>query len=216
MFWIEAAAAAIAGAVIGQFVANGQLGLLLAKNGLVVGVTPGHPDGAAGLQPIGKLYLRQATLVAAIGLYAGVWWLIFPEIQRYTSWRDPYLALVVTCLVLEWLAFFVPMHSFHRLMVRERERLLPTADLAASRVVEIEGELGRSADTTQSARLEAEKAAAIKRFTDIEEMPSWPLTPRIRRRFGWNNVVIVIPLFLQWVGAPKFATQLNEVIGRIQ
>ena len=80
LFWLELAAAAGAGFIVGGFVAYGRLGHVLNTLGLRALAIPGHPDGAAGLRPVGALYLRQAMIIALIGVFAGVWWLLFPYV----------------------------------------------------------------------------------------------------------------------------------------
>ena len=68
----------VAGRCLGRMVWYGLLGCLLRRRQVAIHVQPGHPDGAAGLKPIGDLYFFQAMVVAIPALFLALWWLIIP------------------------------------------------------------------------------------------------------------------------------------------
>ena len=206
LFWLELGAAGIAGFVVGGFVAYARLGWVLDELGLHPKVTPSHPDGAAGLRPVGALYLRQALIVSLIGLFAGVWWLLFPFVG-YASWRAPYLAIVLICIALEVVALFVPLLAFHRHMVSERIRLLAEADVAVGRLSE-SPETGWTTDDPMA----AERERTWSRWQAIDTMPTWPIDARIRRRFTVSNLAMLLPFALQLVNAPQIVQQASQVL----
>lgn len=219
LYWIELLGAAGAGLLVGRFVAYGRLGALLKRQGLVPVVAAGHPDGAAGLLPVGAFYVRQATIVAAIGLFAGIWWLIITNDPyfgvRYATWRSPYLVIIGVCLVLEWLTLLAPLGYFHQCMLAERRRLMPEADKRAARAAELERAIGHAAGEDEAERLIGERDRATERWRMITEMPTWPVDAKLRRNFGWNNVAILVPVVLQWVKAPQILQQLGQLLGRL-
>ncbi len=215
LFWLELLGAAAAGYVVGGFIAYGRLGSILNALQIRPLAVPGHPDGAAGLRPVGALYLRQAMIVAAIGVFAGVWWLLIPVVG-YASWRASYLAIVLVCLVLEAVSLFLPLYTFHQSMEVQRSELLTRADHAAREMSWIDGELGSPrVEPADRAALKAAKEQTHERWREIDTMPTWPIDTRIRRRFAWNNVAMVVPLVLQLVHAPEVLQQLSKALGSL-
>jgi hypothetical protein len=163
--------------------------------------------------------MRQASIVAAIGLYAGIWWLLISNNHffgfRYGIWQNPYLVWVAVCLLLEWLVLLVPLRYFHQQMVAERSRLQPEADTCARRVVTIDAKLVHTTSSEDDQRLSNERERALNRWRAITEMPAWPIDGQLRKRFRWNNVVILLPLVLQWLKAPRLLQELGQVLGKL-
>lgn len=212
LFWLELLAAGGAGYVVGGFVAYGRLGNVLDSLRLRPLAVPGHPDGAAGLRPVGAFYLRQAMIVALIGVFAGVWWLLFPYVGAYASWRDPYLGIVLVCVVLEAMALFLPLRTFHLHMRQQRGELLQEADEAAAAVARSDSVIWRTSDDEQRAALEAERQRALDRWQAIDTMPTWPVDLVIRKRFAWSNVAMLVPVVLQIVNAPQILQQISNAL----
>ena len=212
LFWLEILAAAGAGYVVGGFVAYGRLGHVLDGLRLRPLAIPGHPDGAAGLRPVGALYLRQALIVALIGVFAGVWWLLIPVLGRWWAWRDPYLCIVVVCIVLEAAALFLPLMSFHRQMSQQRSALLSEADEAAQRLVQADEAIWRTQSPDELSALESVRERSHARWQAIDSMPTWPVDVQIRRRFAWSNVAMLIPVVLQIINAPQILQQITSAL----
>jgi hypothetical protein len=215
LFWLELIAAGGAGYLVGGFIAFGRLGVVIERLQLKPQVIPGHPDGAAGLRPVGALYLRQAMIVAIIGVFAGVWWVLMPMVG-YRSWRTPYLAIVLVCLVLEAVSMYLPLAAFHRSMDAQRTQLLVQADPAAREAALLESNLAaQPLSATAAADARAARDRINEQWLMIDTMPTWPVDARIRRRFTWNNIAMLIPLLLQIMNAPQLLQQLSRTLSGI-
>jgi hypothetical protein len=201
--WLNVVLAAVAGGVLGRLVAYGRLGHILIRNGLPPHPQPGHVDNAAGLGPVGDLYLRQATVVAAIGLFAGVWWLLIGTSERYAYWRGPYVAVMLIAVGCEVLAFVAPLWTFHVLMATEHRRLVEDADKTSREIQVLTRERAIRPEPVDRERIDAEVERLTRRWRDIETMPTWPVDARVRRRFTWNNVIVAVPILLKAISAPS-------------
>lgn len=213
--WLTVALAWVAGAVLARLVAYGRLAAVLIRNGLVPAPQPGHVDHAAGLQPVGELFLRQATVIAAIGVFAGVWWLVIGASDRYAYWRGPYVGVIVIAIGCELLAFAAPLWSFHRLMAADKRRRMRDADRASRDILELREALSAGRVPADHDRLAAEVERLTRRWHDIEAMPTWPVDARVRRRFTWNNVAVLVPVALKAASAPRWWQDLGEGLGRL-
>lgn len=131
----------IAGRVIGRAVAYGTLGSLLKARGMLPEPQPAHLDGAAGLRPLGEFFFYQAMIVALPAVFLAGWWIAIPLIHRYMYWRNPYLALLVLCVIAETLAFIAPMVSFHQAMRLSKHERLLEADTLSQEVDELQARL---------------------------------------------------------------------------
>lgn len=69
-------------------------------------------------------------MVTAIpAMFLAAWWFLFPVWPRnYSLWQDAYLALLGFAMMMEILAFLVPLWEFHRIMAAAKIRLLEEAD----------------------------------------------------------------------------------------
>jgi hypothetical protein len=214
-FWLDVTLAAVAGAALGRLIAYGRLGNILVRNGLPPHPRPGHVDEAAGLSPVGVLYLGQASVVAAMGLFAGVWWLIIGETARYAQWRGPYVAVMVIAVACEFLAFFAPLWSFHLLMSAERQRLVKDADSASRQIQDLIAARASAPDLNELERIDTEIERHTRVWRDIETMPTWPMNAGIRRRFTWNNLVVAIPFILKAIAAPTWWQDVTDGVAGI-
>jgi hypothetical protein len=213
--WLDVALAGVAGAVLARLVAYGRLGAVLKRNGLVPAAQPGHVDNAAGLQPVGALFLRQATVVAAIGVFAGVWWLVIGGYDRYAYWRGPYVGVIIIAVGCEIVAFAAPLWSFHRLMAADKQQLLKEADRVSRDILELQDTLSAGCPPTDYDRLAGELERLTRRWHDIETMPTWPVDARVRRRFTWNNVAVLVPVAMNAASAPRWWQDLSESLERL-
>lgn len=163
---------------------------------------------------MGELYLRQATVIAAIGIFAGVWWLVIGIVEKYERWREPYVAVMAVAVACELLAFVAPLWSFHQIMAADKRRHLSKADLVSREILHLEGTLSGEGDQHDENR-EAEIERLRQRWRDIETMPTWPVDARLRRRFTWNQVAVLIPVTLKALSAPRWWQELGEGLGRL-
>ncbi|WP_163571340.1 hypothetical protein [Fodinicola feengrottensis] len=207
----EVAGAALAGLFIGRAVGYGRLGRRLEHSALTVKPEPDNFDGAAGLRPIGNLYFFQAGILALPASFLAIWWLIIPALGKYAVWRGPYAAFLALVLLLEVLAFVVPLLAFHRLMVREKAELMVQADRHSQEAASVRRQL-LSAAPDQRLTLEMRLAWLGERYSVIETMTTWPVSAPIRRRFTINNALLLLPIAMQAFGvSPKWQELLENL-----
>jgi len=206
----------LAGRYLGRMAFYGTLGRLLRARNIRLKVQPGHPDGAAGLKPIGDLYFFQAMVIAIPALYLALWWFIIPTMGRYTVWRGPYLGLLAVVLTVEVLAFFAPLWSFHQEMQAQKSVLLNEADTLSGQMDAVQAELPEAKTDQERTALKERLSSMTDRYWAIERMPTWPVDARVRRRFTLNNVVLFLPLITQSIhlsgGWQKALEELQKIL----
>ncbi|HEX3647817.1 MAG TPA: hypothetical protein VHV49_05280 [Pseudonocardiaceae bacterium] len=196
----ETVAAVPVGMFVGRASSYGRLGTRLRRARFELTPDPRHLDGAAGMLPIGNFYFHQAGLLAVPGVFLAVWWFLIPLFgQRYLVWRTPYAGLLAVVVISEILVFVLPMLSFHQVMLARKVDLFREADELT----------GRSARAVGGEPL---SEGDRQRYQDIESMPVWPVDVRIRRRFGINNALLLVPVVAQLLGASEATQKLLENI----
>lgn len=207
---VEALAAVPVGLFAGRAAYYGTLGRRLVRAGYTILPDPSHLDGAAGLLPAGELFSYQAKLLALPGAFLATWWFLIPLFDdAYLEWRDPYAALLGAVIVAELLVFVAPMISFHRVMTGRKAELFGEADALTATAAGLP--LGRTG-TSEATPSGAEDAAA-KRYEAIESMPTWPIDQRLRRRFGVQNLLLLVPVVAQALGASDGSQQVLTDVG---
>jgi hypothetical protein len=213
---IEVVGAYLVGMFVGRAVAYGGLGRHLARRGLDLESQPGHLDGAAGLRPVGELFIYNASLIAVLALYLGVWWLAFPHLDRYPDWRRSYAGYFAVVVVAEVLSFFAPLLWFHRKMSQRKSELLAEGDGLARQVLVLQGQWLTAADDQERTALTARMTYVTKRYQEIQQMPTWPVDTRVRRRFAVNNLLVLSPVLLQVLGiSDRWSALWSSVAGNI-
>lgn len=212
IFWVQVVLAAVAGDAVGGMIAYGGLGSVLRRLGLEPRPQPGHVDGAGGLQPVGALFLRQAMIVAAIILFAGVWWLLIPSFPRYDRWREPYVVVIIIGLTIELAVFLAPLVSFHRVMRRARDAFRLEADRVAVELSALRGKRDRSDTPAEVDGIEAAIGVLSTRWTELETMPTWPIDSRIRRRFTVGNALAFAPVVFKALASAPWWGPLVSVV----
>lgn len=206
---IEALAGYVAGLHLGRMASYGALGPFLKQSGLSIRAWPGHIDGAAGLKPVGDFYFFQAMVAAIPAMFLAAWWVLIPLFgERYAYWRDPYLAQLAVAVALEALAFVVPLLWFHREMMKAKVNLLQQADRLSMEMLESTDDSGEAQADGDKLNLEQ---AGLK-YAAIEDMPTWPVDVRTKRRFSRNNIALVLPLLGHAVGQTNLARQLSGIL----
>jgi hypothetical protein len=221
MFTVIATVAGyLVGRLVSRVVAIGSLGSMVIRGSeWEIQPNPFHPDGAAGLKPVGELYVRQASVLLIPGIFLAGWWILIPTIDswnRYDRWRKPYLGLLFLTVVLQALAFVLPMISFHRLMRDEKVRRLTDVDRRVSpelaRIAEV---LAFTEDADERAELK-ERSSLLRDYgVTIGKMPTWPVDVTIRRRFTLNNALLLVPLVGRAVGFSGIWSDLANGLQRI-
>jgi MFS family permease len=200
-FWVLLAFETVAAVPVGLFggraASYGFLGIRLVRAGFELRPDPDHLDSAAGLRPIGALFFFSASVLAVPGAFLACWWVLIPLFPEYSVWRAPYAVMLLIVVAAQVLAFLLPMQSFHRLMLRRRAELFAEADALSDRAVQA------SAEPDENWQ---------RRYHAIEAMATWPVDARMRRRFGIRNLVLLLPVFAQVVGASKPTQDLLDVV----
>jgi hypothetical protein len=205
----------IAGCYLGRQACYGTLGARLFHEGFPLRVTAGHLDGAGGLRPVGDFYFRQAMIVALPAVYLAVWLLLMPldRFKMYGAWRKPYALLLALAIAFEWLAFFWPLWSFHREMAKQKHVLLREADRLSSEIADIQQRLEEGPSGDDAKGLRDALADKTARYWAIEQLPVWPISPRVKRLFSINTAALFIPLVAEITGLSKpWADLVNGLI----
>jgi hypothetical protein len=210
----------LGGYVVGQFlgraVSYGRLGLFLKEQGIPIQVQIGHLDGAAGLKPIGDLYFFQAMLVAIPAAFLAVWWLIIPVLPRYLRWRDTYIGLLAIVLIIEFLAFLLPIWYFHTEMQRQKTELLKKADGLSRSIVELQSRLVDAPTDNERSELKERLTLMVERYSAIEQLPTWPVDAKVQRKFTLSNVGLFLPLVSYFLNIKTTSGQgIWQEIGKI-
>jgi len=193
-------AAFLVGMFVGRTFAYGRLGHYLSQRRVNVRGVPGHLDGAAGLRPVGELFIYNASLLAVLAVYLGGWWLVFPHIEHYQDWEQPYAGLFFVSIAFEVIAFVLPLLWFHRQMTARKRELLGDADEYARTVVALRAEWLNATDDVHRATLTSRSDYLTNRYEEIQRFPTWPVDIGVRRRFAVNNLVVVVPILLRLLG----------------
>jgi hypothetical protein len=209
---VEAVLAVPVGLCIGRTVGYGLLGRRLTRSGFTITADPEHLDGASGLRPVGDFYFFQAMLLAVPASFLGAWWVAIPFFgDRYgEGWRHAYAGLLAFVLLCEILAFLMPLRSFHLIMRREKQRLFAEADLIGHQALEVQRQLRTTAKEDELKGLEDRLGRLTRRYQAIEKMPTWPVSVRVRRRFTLNNLILLVPVLAQALGAPDSLQHLLD------
>jgi hypothetical protein len=208
----------IAGCYLGRLACYGTLGVRLFQEGFVLRVVAGHLDGAGGLRPVGDFYFRQAMIVALPAVYLAVWLLLMPldRFKMYGVWRKPYALLLALAIAFEWLAFFWPLWSFHREMAKQKRVLLPEADRLSSEIADIQHRLEEGPPGDDAKALRETLADKTVRYWAIEQLPVWPISPRVKRLFSINSAALFIPFIAEITGLSKpWVDLVNGLIQRV-
>lgn len=218
----ETAWAYVVGGYLGSMAANGKVGWYLKRKSASVWVSPGHIDGAAGLKPFGDFCLYQAMVVAIPGVFLAVWTFLipaWPELtmrQRYIQWMHPYMALLAATLVIEVMAFLIPMWWFHREMRDQKDQLLVQADELSSAIARIRTQLAGLRTSAERKELDEQLSFITKQYWDIEHMPTWPVDVSTIRKFTFRNAALIMPLIAEVSGLHEnWVKLLQESLGKI-
>jgi len=214
----EVGAAFIGGLYMGRTIVHAFVGNLLQRKQHPLKIMPGHPDGAAGVTPIGELFLRQAVVMLLPAVYFVLGWsllsvaktsqseLFDPLIwqQSHDDWAAIFLAMFFVMMALQLLGFFAPMWLFHLEMKKQKDEQLVVADELSSRITQVKASLADEEDENQIRLFKERLGEMTARHTEIEHLPTWPLSLSVRRRFAINNFLVTLPvLFAIWQEVSK-------------
>ncbi len=206
LFTVEAALAGyVAGRYLGRAASYGRLAQFLRNEQVALKVQPGHLDGVAGLKPIGDLYFFQAMLIAIPAVFLAVWWVLIPFFPYYRTWRVPYAGLLAITLLYEILSFLLPLWAFHQEMQKQKVKLLEEADGFSHRIVDLQAKLIDARTDQERSSLQEQLSLLTDRYWIIEQMPTWPVDIKVRRKFTLSNLALFLPLIGQML-----STSLTE------
>lgn len=162
-----------------------------------VNIVPMHPDGCGGLQPVGRLGLRNQYTLSILGLNI----VVLAAVSYGTFGRAVLEAIVapavVIYLVLGPLVFIAPMLPFRDRMREARlARMNEVADLTRLEFDRLQ-QLA-----TQGVRATAAELEVLLKLKDVGEavrtLPVWPFDPRTMRSFATAYLApLVVPAVSQ-------------------
>lgn len=213
----ETVAGIVAGQRLGRMFAYGNGWRLLNVTPGKLTLVPGHPDGAAGIKPMGSFYFRQSLVASLPAAYLAVWWFLIPAWPGYTTWRPVYLSLLPFAIAFEVLAFFVPMRAIHQVMAVQRRLFIAEADRLTPRIAAAQAAQAERAGTSGGSD-EAGKSLAVllERYQTLRQVPSWPVDRSLRRWFSLNNIALVLPFLGYLLGNADFWAKVGDAIGGIK
>ena len=143
---------------------------------------PLHPDRAGGLQPVGRLALRNQYALTLLGLNLVLFFLTAGDFIRSNK---PVLglitALIVAYVILGPLAFVAPLLPFRNGMLRNK------AELMSEVALRLRVELDHLRERLLSGTITAEDENRIERLRKIgaviDELPVWPFDAVTLRQF---------------------------------
>ena len=216
----------VVGSYVGAMVADASLGSLLKSKEVVINVMPGHIDSAGGLKPIGEYYFFHAKALAIPAAFFAAWVMImtvgaqFPNITQYQRWIELHSWMLVSFIFLEFVAFLVPMWSFHQVMTRQKKNLFKRCDRVSYEIVRLKNDLIKdsqnstdSKDTREEEDLQdnhpprddkdiwdhklMQVELLTERYAALERMPTWPVDPTMSRKFTLGNLILIVPYLVQ-------------------
>ncbi len=194
----------VAGERFGRMAAYGESWRLFHPGGARWRLMPGHPDKAGGFKPIGDFFFYESIVVAVPAIYLAAWSLsIVLARTRYAGWLRPYLGLLVLAIVLEVMAFFLPMRSIHALMREQKTMLLAHADQLSRKIESLQERLCEQQPTSKRQQMKDSVTDLTEACKRIEQVPTWPIDPSIRRRFSFGNIALFLPFITFALGVFK-------------
>lgn len=197
----------IAGESLGRMLAYGASWWFAERNSARWRLVPGHFDRAGGFKPIGDFFFYESVIVGIPAIYLAVWLVIFQWIH-VANWTDVYLILLGFAILLEVVAFFLPMYSIHDVMQNRKTRLLAQADELSRTIEVLQHRLCDQQFTSQHQQLNDYVADLTEECKRIEQVPSWPIDPSIRRRFSLGQLALLLP-FIEFIMRSSIASVLK-------
>jgi hypothetical protein len=211
---VEVVGGFVAGFHLGRMASYGFAGMLFLRAHARLNVLPGHLDGVAGLKPVGDFYFFQASVAGLPALYLAVWSILIPLgfNKAYGLWEGLYVFIFLPlALAIEVLAFLVPIQWFHSVMAREKQNMLPEADRLSQDIAVVQERL--LAMAAREVATERERLHEMQdRYRLLEDMPTWPVDPRTRRRLRLQNLALVLPILGQVVGRSELGKQIADLL----
>jgi hypothetical protein len=166
----------------------------------------GHPDGCAGLAPLGNLCLWNALIVSPAGIDLGGW-LIFGN----TSYQGLLYFLLFVVMVIASVSFFAPLWNVHQIMLAKRDAVRQQLDQLGESINHLTRELldrVDELDPSESEKLAKKLDRMRQTYLDNQQISTWPFNTRTLAKFITSQLVPL--LSLTGLGEP-----IKEVIFRL-
>jgi hypothetical protein len=195
LFFLEVVLGYCAGRYLGRMVMYGHLNSFLKHENVQVRMHPLHPDGVAGLRPIGEFYFYQAAIAGIPGIYLGSWIIVMSIWGTvYYDWLVPYLLFLAIVAAIFNLAFLAPLFSFHKTMLAQKKTFLDSADLTSQQIVRERLRLVSDISDEEKEDIKERLAESLSYYDRLQEMPVWPVSTKIRTKFTLSNLVLSLPI----------------------
>jgi len=111
-------------------------------------------------------------------------------------------------MLFEILVFVLPMNSVHAIMKTQKEQtFLAEADRLSPAIAASLDKKASDGTDAAGQRL----TQLIGHYQELENVPTWPVDPSIRRRFTWRNLGLLIPFAGYVIGHMSFWQQVSDV-----
>ncbi|WP_341527697.1 hypothetical protein WKK05_35325 [Nostoc sp. UHCC 0302] len=218
----------LTGRILGTMVAYGTLGSILRKEKITLNLQPEHIDGAAGLKPVGDFYFFQFVIASMPAFFIAGWWLLLLVLTRNgisipkdtSQWKDEAILLLPLAMIVEALVFILPMVSFNQQMRNFKANLLndpkkseakplKSADQISNAITTMKAELLNAKNEPEHNLIKYKVSYLSEKYHAYERMPTWPVSPSIRRLFTINNLILLIPILLKII--PVIINTFNKI-----
>ena len=158
-----------------------------------------HPDKSGGLRPLGDLCFINALIITVPGIFLAGWILAIPRLNLpfYMEWIGFFRQLLLLVFILAVLAFFQPLYSIHKAMIRQRSIIQQQLDELSKQIDGLSKKLLEEAD-----ELGAEKGEEISReitllrqvYESNSAVPVWPFDKSLILKFITTQAVPILSL----------------------
>jgi hypothetical protein len=195
---------------MGRLVGSAFFWIDIPAHGGHVYLTPGHHDGAGGLQLVGQYYYTLSKVASLPAFYLAGWLMLAPFIQRYRAWEASLMVLLAVSIGVEMTAFLLPMRTLHRAMREALSQLHRPVD-------GITREIFRRRREALDPASDWQRAAARIKFLEeylshLNAIPSWPVSPSTRRSFSLNNFSLALPFAAYAVGHANLIGNISNLL----
>jgi hypothetical protein len=157
----------------------------------------GHPDGCAGLRPVGDLCLWNALLLSVPAVFLGFWLPLAPEFGYGTTYTGLHATLLAVLVGLAVVTFVAPLWTIHLAMRRDAERIRAEVDEIGRTIDRLSRHLLKRADELSpedAKRMLSDLQAHQDVYKRHEHVPTWPIDTRIALKFSSAQVVPLLGL----------------------
>jgi len=180
-------------------------------------IRPFHPDGAAGLIAIGRLYFSLSLILLSIGLFLSGWivyahWINreFYETIFHYQWEPWFGGGLVVLLLVTVVAFFWPMLPMHRLMEEQAIDAQGEVEALGERISTSEESLLSQSSQIEPGEIEAQftKIDSLRRiYSERRRIPTWPADLQMFKKFWTAQIPLIVAFLL------SFLTLLEKISG---